>query len=195
MERDEFQRLIAGCSTRQLANFWAIAIYTGLKHGELCALTWEDIDTHRWTITVMRNLTKLGDFTPPKTEAGRRCVHLIDAAKDIIRDQMELTRMRNSTSVNVLGREYASGAQENLTFVFCPKVNAINKRSEDYFAVTSMAQTWTAAMRKAGLRQRKPYQSRHTYACWFLSAGANPNFIASQMGHADAQMVYQVYGS
>jgi len=28
-----------------------------------------------------------------------------------------------------------------------------------------------------------------------LSAGANPNFIASQMGHANAQMVYQVYGS
>lgn len=27
------------------------------------------------------------------------------------------------------------------------------------------------------------------------SAGANSNFIASQMGHANAQMVYQVYGS
>lgn len=38
------------------------------------------------------------------------------------------------------------------------------------------------------------YQTRHTYACWSLSAGANPNFIATQMGHADAQMVYKVYG-
>ncbi|MEJ5548782.1 recombinase RecT, partial [Salmonella enterica subsp. enterica] len=25
------------------------------------------------------------------------------------------------------------------------------------------------------------------YACWSLSAGANPNFIATQMGHTDAQ--------
>ncbi|AIR66999.1 integrase [Cedecea neteri] len=49
-------------------------------------------------------------------------------------------------------------------------------------------------MGKAGLRYRKAYQSRHTYACWSLTAGANPNFIASQMGHANAQMVYQVYG-
>lgn len=32
------------------------------------------------------------------------------------------------------------------------------------------------------------------YACWSLSAGANPNFIATQMGHTDAQMVYKVYG-
>lgn len=28
-----------------------------------------------------------------------------------------------------------------------------------------------------------------------MTAGANPNFIAKQMGHSDAQMVYRVYGS
>lgn len=52
-----------------------------------------------------------------------------------------------------------------------------------------------AAMRRAGIRYRRAYQSRHTYACWSLAAGANPNFIAKQMGHTDAQMVYRVYGS
>ena len=50
-------------------------------------------------------------------------------------------------------------------------------------------------MRRAGLRYRRAYQSRHTYACWSLTAGANPNFIAAQMGHTNAQMVYQVYGA
>ncbi|EOS92958.1 Int protein [Erwinia tracheiphila PSU-1] len=34
-----------------------------------------------------------------------------------------------------------------------------------------------------------------TCTCWSLSAGANPNFVASQMGHADAQMVYRIYGT
>lgn len=33
------------------------------------------------------------------------------------------------------------------------------------------------------------------YACWSLAAGANPNFIAKQMGHTDSQMIYRVYGS
>lgn len=37
--------------------------------------------------------------------------------------------------------------------------------------------------------------SGSTYTCWSLAAGANPNFIAKQMGHTDAQMVYRVYGS
>ncbi len=61
--------------------------------------------------------------------------------------------------------------------------------------IASIPQTWRSAIRRAGITYRKPYQSRHTYACWSLSAGANPNFIATQMGHANAQMVYQVYGS
>ena len=50
-------------------------------------------------------------------------------------------------------------------------------------------------MKRAGVRVRDPYQSRHTYACWLLSSGANPSFIASQMGHASAQMVFNVYGA
>ena len=49
--------------------------------------------------------------------------------------------------------------------------------------------------KKGGDRHRKAYQSRHTYACWSLAAGANPSFIASQMGHASAQMVFNVYGA
>ncbi|AJI95045.1 phage integrase family protein [Yersinia ruckeri] len=35
---------------------------------------------------------------------------------------------------------------------------------------------------------------RHTFACWALSSGANPNFVANQMGHTSSQMVYSVYG-
>ncbi|WP_338506964.1 site-specific integrase [Erwinia aphidicola] len=195
IERDEFHRLIDSMKTRQLRNFWSLAVYTGLRHGELCALAWEDIDLKKWTLNVSRNLTKKGDFTPPKTDAGFRSVYLIEAARNVIRDQMELTRMKKSILVQVAGREYGKAESEELTFIFNPKINAINNVSNDYYAVSSISQTWRAGMIKAGLRLRKAYQSRHTYACWSLSAGANPNFIASQMGHADAQMVYQVYGA
>jgi len=48
--------------------------------------------------------------------------------------------------------------------------------------------------KRAGIRHRRAYESRHTYACWSLGFGVNPNFVANQMGHASAQMVYNVYG-
>lgn len=54
---------------------------------------------------------------------------------------------------------------------------------------------WKAAVKRAGIRRRNPYHTRHTFACWLLSAGANPSFIANQMGHENAKMVYEVYST
>ncbi|WP_370570037.1 tyrosine-type recombinase/integrase [Serratia sp. OS31] len=45
---------------------------------------------------------------------------------------------------------------------------------------------WDPAAKLAGIRRRNPYHTRHTFACWFLTAGANPSFIVAQMGHANA---------
>lgn len=193
--RDEYPRLIAACSTRQTANMWSLAILTGLRHGEICALAWEDVDLEAKKLTVCRNLTPQGLFTPPKTEAGNRVICLIDAAVDILRDQRELTRMYPQTSFTFHTREYGERIEEQKTFVFNPSVNAVNGRSGAYYSTESLGQIWTGALRRAGLRHRKAYQSRHTFACWALSAGANPNYVASQMGHSDAQMVYRVYGA
>ncbi|ENR2353670.1 tyrosine-type recombinase/integrase, partial [Shigella flexneri] len=67
--------------------------------------------------------------------------------------------------------------------------------SGPHYKVDSIRESWTSILKRAGLRHRKSYQSRHTYACWSLAAGANPSFIASQMGHTNAQMVFNVYGA
>ncbi|WP_372340329.1 tyrosine-type recombinase/integrase [Pantoea sp. Fr+CA_20] len=72
---------------------WSLAIMTGLRHGELCALAWEDIDLKAGTLTVSRSLTPQGIFTPPKTEAGNRTICLIDAAREILSNQRQLTRI------------------------------------------------------------------------------------------------------
>lgn len=195
LTRDEFIRLIDACANRQVKNFWSLAVYTGLRHGELCALSWEDIDLKAGTLTVRRNHTLKKEFTLPKTEAGTdRVIALIDAAKEILRDQAEMTRLGKQYEIDVLLREYKKKEVHKCTFVFNPSLHTKNGMSGHHYAVGSVNQSWEAAIRRAGLRYRKAYQSRHTYACWSLTAGANPNFIASQMGHSNAQMVYQVYG-
>ncbi|MEX3019610.1 tyrosine-type recombinase/integrase [Kluyvera sp. STS39-E] len=43
------------------------------------------------------------------------------------------------------------------------------------------------------LRRHRPHLTRQTYACWMLSAGANPAFIATQMNHENTEMVFTVY--
>ncbi|MBS0895123.1 tyrosine-type recombinase/integrase [Tatumella sp. JGM130] len=195
LTRDEFYRMIDSLRTRQMKNLWSLAVFTGMRHGELCALSWGDIDTKNRTISVRRNLTSKGYFTVPKTNAGIRKIFLIDAAWESLRDQMELTRMMPESTVSVIKREYGKKETEVLAFVFSPKINATKSESANHYSVKSLPQTWRAALKLAGIKDRKAYQSRHTYACWSLAAGANPNFIASQMGHTNSQMVHNVYGT
>ncbi|WP_419182106.1 tyrosine-type recombinase/integrase [Leclercia adecarboxylata] len=66
--------------------------------------------------------------------------------------------------------------------------NNEESRKSRYYSQNTIKLTWSGAMRKAGVRHRSPYHTRHTFACWLLSAGANPSFIASQMGHKNARM-------
>lgn len=53
---------------------------------------------------------------------------------------------------------------------------------------------WYLCLIRLGIRRRVPYQTRHTYASQLLSEGANPLFVAQQMGHKDWGMIRHVYG-
>ena len=53
---------------------------------------------------------------------------------------------------------------------------------------------WQPLLKKAGVRYRYPYQTRHTYASMLLSKGENMLWVANQMGHADTEMVMKKYG-
>jgi integrase len=49
------------------------------------------------------------------------------------------------------------------------------------------------ALQALGIRRRKAYQTRHTYATTALMGGVKPAYIALQLGHANCAMVFKVY--
>lgn len=52
---------------------------------------------------------------------------------------------------------------------------------------------WQPALKRAQVRYRYPYQTRHTFPSALLSAGENPVWVASMMGHKDWAMTIKVY--
>ncbi|WP_446471296.1 Arm DNA-binding domain-containing protein [Xenorhabdus stockiae] len=194
LSKDEYLRLLDVAPSIQIRNLWILAVNTGMRHGEICALAWEDIDTKDWTITVRRNLAIAGHFTPPKTERGNRTINLTTPAIQALKNQMAYTKLGTQHEITVHLREFGRVRTDECTFVFVPRQTAINGKGGDCYSPGSFGATWNGLLKRAGIRHRRAYESRHTFACWALSAGANPNFIAAQMGHTSAQMVYQVYG-
>lgn len=168
-----------------------VSVHTGMRPGEVCALAWEDIDLKKGEIHVSRNLTNKGLFVPPKTDAGIRTITLLKPALDTLKEQYEITGNSPRQQIIFHHRELGKTETQNLRFVFSPERCTSGKNR--YFSKNSISYGWNRGTKLSGIRERNPYQSRHTYACWTLMAGANPSFIASQMGHEDARMVYEVY--
>lgn len=53
---------------------------------------------------------------------------------------------------------------------------------------------WQRLLTKAGLPYRKYHATRHTYATWLLSDGADLRWVQQQMGHASIGQTADTYG-
>ncbi|MDQ6995642.1 MAG: site-specific integrase [Mariprofundaceae bacterium] len=168
-EQDELSR-IAEHLPDCIANMIKFAAWTGLRTGELFAVTWQDIDFQRKTCRINKSITRGELKLSPKTSAGMRDVELLPYAMDALMSQKP--------------------------YSFDKHLNIWVQESGDAFTDDKQLRerVWLKALEKAGVRYRTPYQLRHTFASTVLSAGANPMWVANQMGHADWGMIRKVYG-
>jgi integrase len=54
---------------------------------------------------------------------------------------------------------------------------------------------WKPALKKAGLRSRSLYQTRHTFATLMLDGGELPGWVQKMMGHESLKMILERYYS
>lgn len=169
--RDEITAILAATKDRLYRNYLEFAFFTGLRTSEMYGLTWQDVDWTRETVFIHQVRVK-GKLKPnPKTDAGRRDVLLVPAAL------AALKRQRAETELLPHGFVWVDpGTREPLV------------------KYSTTARRWKTVLKRARMRYRNPYQTRHTYASNLLSDGENPWFIARQLGHEDVQMVMRVYG-
>jgi integrase len=162
LTKQEFSLLAE--SERTSLNMWTFAVYTGVRHGELAALAWEDIDWEKGTAHIQRNLNALGMFVPPKTDAGDRVITLLEPALEALKAQRTLTSLQPKTEIVFHHREYGAMEYQNLRFVFMPRMRKGKQKA--YYSLSSIGSRFNAAVKRAGIRRRNPYHTRHTFACW-----------------------------
>lgn len=153
--------------------YFEFAFMTGMRPEEIIALKWSDIDTKTGTIRVER-VRSAGEIKALKTYNSRD-VDLVD------RSIAALNHMRKVRDLRPV--------EKRSEFIFYNPVTDRpwhDERSQrDHY--------WKPALEATGVRYRRAYQTRHTYAANCLSAGVNPTYVAAQMGHKDARMLFTVY--
>ncbi|TWI48024.1 integrase [Pseudomonas duriflava] len=166
------QRELLAAATGQYRNFLQFALWTGLRTSELVALEWGDVDWLRGEVRISRGLTMAAkEAELPKTSSGIRSVKLLPLALAALQDQKAHTYIEGKAIFH--DPRYGKPFEGD---------QAIRKSF------------WMPTIRKAKVRYRNPYQTRHTYASMMLSAGEHPMWVAKQMGHKDWTMIARVYG-
>lgn len=160
----EERAAILGKLEGQNRNLVEFAFWTGLRTSELCALDWTDIDWIKEVIVVSKAMTQ--GMTKPergtKTSAGLREVKLLAPALEALR------------------------AQKVHTFIKGEEVFQRPSTGERWSGDQALRhRMWIPALKRAGVRYRNPYQTRHTYATMMLMAGEHVMWVAKQMGHSD----------
>lgn len=101
LTRDEFLMLVnKGCLHPQDSAAITLAVYTGLRPGELCALAVEDIDLDAGQINITRAITAKGTFKVPKT-GKPRSVMLMPPAIEACKTLMALVKGQPTQCIEV----------------------------------------------------------------------------------------------
>lgn len=188
--QSELDSLLAVIHVPHIKLMVQLLAWTGMRHGELKALAWEDVNFEDNYIHVRYNLTRKGNLKLPKTSAGIRKIELLPAAREVLLKMKELTfdiapkkdiiHYKNDKTKTLLRRR-----------VFLSRRNEPYRRPE----LTTVSNQWANWLAEANLNYRPAYQLRHTYASQMLMVGAQTTWLANQMGHSNTEMINKIYGS
>jgi integrase len=152
-------------------NLLRFAFWTGMRTSELIAIEWGDVDWIKEEIRVSRALTQASkEPESTKTTSGTRTIKLLPDALYALKEQKQFTFLKGLQVFN-------------------------NPRLEQpWKGDQAIRRTlWIPVLKKAGVRYRNPYQTRHTYASMMLSAGESLPWLSSQMGHSNVLTTAKIY--
>ena len=190
-----------------------IAYYTGLRIGEVCALTWQDIDLKEQCLTVRRSMRYNG--TRHKLEVGAtkrkkiRTVDFCNALADILQ-QAKREQARNSLKYGALYRlNYCKEVKEKNRIYYevymLPRTEA-TPEMDKYLSFVCLRpdgaietpSTVGLMCRRAkekvpGLEDFHFHMLRHTFTSNLLSYGAAPKDVQELLGHSDVNTTMNIY--
>jgi len=157
---EEVWALVRAAASEQDGAIYLTAAFTGLRMGELLALCWRDVD-FAGSVVRVRASYAAGALTGPKS--GK--VRAVPLAPDV------------ASALAALGRRHDWVGGDDLVFV---------GEAGGYLDGSALRRRYKAALDRAGLRQLRFHDLRHTFGTRMI-AKADIRRVQEWMGHADVQ--------
>jgi integrase len=152
-----------------------VAVFTGLRLGELLGLKWGDVDLGRGVIRVRRQLTQLGDLAEPKTASAKREVVVFPDLARFLREH----RLASPFSTD---DDFVFATKEGTPFLW----GNVAKRGLHKGATA-------AKLNRPGESKLRMHDLRHCFASMLIREGADVVFVARQLGHTNPTVTLGTY--
>jgi integrase len=153
---------------------------TGMRRGEALGLRWSDVDLDAARVTINRSLSVVDSelvWSSPKTSRSRRSVSL---------DPDTTASLRAQRRRQLEERVAAGDAWDDADLVFCDPLGG--PLHPDRFT-----RAFGSAARRAGVKQIRLHDLRHTWATLALQAGIHPKVVSERLGHATTGITLDLY--
>jgi len=180
----DFLKAIKG---HKYESMFLVALFTGIRQGEVCGLQWECVDFDDGTILIDKQLQSLrattrGDsekYTLVPTKNGKE--RTITAAPYVM-ELLWKTKQRQNANRKLWGKAF----QEN-DLVFTDELgNRVTPQA--------LYRAFKIIVTESGMPMVRFHDLRHSYAVISLKSGDDVKTVQENLGHATAAFTLDVYG-
>ncbi|WP_305461372.1 Arm DNA-binding domain-containing protein [Photobacterium leiognathi] len=148
-------------------DYFLLRFMTGMRSCEVHGLQLKHIDFDHRFIKVRQNVVN-GEISDVKTPKSRRDLPI----NDILSSSLERITATLTEPDDFL---FTNDAGEPLDTRYIGK------------------QVWHPTLKRAGLKSRRPYETRHTAAVLHLAAHENPLYVSQLLGHSNTRLLFEIY--
>lgn len=182
LEPAEIARMLQEAENDAYCNLFIVAIFTGMRQGELLGLSWDAIDFDSGVITVKQQLQcKDGTYfleTPKNSK--HRSILPASIVVDALRKEQEKQAMNRISAGTAWSNSW------NLVFTDALGKNLVRRTVVKHFK---------KLMARSGISTVTRFHDlRHSFAVTSLYAGDDIKTVQANLGHATAQFTLDVYG-
>lgn len=189
---DEIKTFLAALDGNPAREMLIVALFTGLRRGEIVALRREDVsaDFKRLSVRRAHDPFRPEGFGPPKSNGSIREVYLGKDAQAAVRDAIAKADQRARTTARY--REEGWLFPNAVGGMYDPRNYALQFTKAIRTANTD-ADGKVLTGRKVRLRTIRLHGLRHTFASYLARSGQPPAIIQRLLGHATPDLALRVY--
>ena len=166
------------CEDEQECGYF-LAATLGLRCGEVCGLSWEDVDFDAGVVSVRRSFDRFGNLKEPKTRAGRRNLPL----PPLVAEGLLAHKRAQAGRLSELDPPLAlTGASP-----------VIARKRGTRMGSSDLTLRWRADRASFGLDDWCLHELRHSYLSMLAAEGVHPKVMQQLAGHSNSKTTMDIY--